>query len=116
VWDVEALLTDLTHLLGHGAAVAWPSMCPVRGGLRGADEPAGRRAGHDAPPTSKPNGLDEAGHGFCPDLIRLGAALAWPSRASRITRVKYATFTPGGRVMEVKNPTPPREPSPASSG
>jgi D-alanyl-D-alanine carboxypeptidase len=50
------------------------------------------------------NGLDKTGHvSTARDLIRLGAAVIQQPRITRVTRLKFVTFTPGGRVMAVKN-------------
>jgi D-alanyl-D-alanine carboxypeptidase (penicillin-binding protein 5/6) len=105
VWEVEALLTDLLIYSDNGAAVALAER--VAGSVEAFVVLMNQRAaelGMTSTNFENPNGLDEAGHvSSARDLIRLGRAVLAEPRITRITRVKYATFTPGGRVMAVKN-------------
>ncbi|HSQ37252.1 MAG TPA: serine hydrolase [Acidimicrobiia bacterium] len=105
LWEVEALLTDLLIYSDNGAAVALAER--VAGSVEAFVALMNRRAaelGMTSTNFENPNGLDETGHvSSARDLIRLGAAVLAEPRITRITRVKYATFTPGGRVMEVRN-------------
>lgn len=105
VWAVESLLTDLLIYSDNGAAVALAEH--VSGTVEAFVELMNRRAaelGMTSTVFKNPNGLDQTGHvSSARDLIRLGAAVASEPRVTRITRVKYAIFTPGGRVMAVRN-------------
>lgn len=105
VWTVEALLTDLLIYSDNGAAIALAER--VAGSVAAFVELMNERAaelGMTSTNFENPNGLDKAGHvSSARDLIRLGAAVIGQPRIAMITRVKYITFTPGGRVMEVKN-------------
>ena len=105
VWEVEALLTDLLIYSDNGAAVALAEQ--VAGSTEAFVALMNRRAGELGMTSTvfkNPNGLDETGHvSSARDLIRLGAAVIAEPRITRITRVKYATFTPGGRIMGVRN-------------
>lgn len=105
VWSVEALLTDLLIYSDNGAAVALAET--LAGSVDDFVELMNQRAaelGMTSTVFKNPNGLDETGHvSSARDLIRLGTAVLTQPRLTRITRVKYATFTPGGRVMAVRN-------------
>jgi D-alanyl-D-alanine carboxypeptidase len=105
VWTVESLLTDLLIYSDNGAAVALAER--VGGSVPAFVETMNQRAaelGMTSTNFENPNGLDETGHvTSARDLIRLGEAVLAQPRITAVVRVKYATFTPGGRVMEVKN-------------
>lgn len=105
VWTVEALLTDLLIYSDNGAAVALAEH--VAGSVPAFVEMMNRRAaelGMTSTNFENPNGLDETGHvSSARDLVRLGRAVLAEPRLTAITRVKYVTFTPGGRVMSVRN-------------
>jgi D-alanyl-D-alanine carboxypeptidase len=105
VWTVEALLTDLLVYSDNGAAVALAEH--MAGSVPAFVQLMNERAaelGMTSTNFENPNGLDETGHvSSARDLIRLGVAVIAEPRITSITRVKYTTFTPGGRVMEVKN-------------
>lgn len=105
VWTIEALLTDLLIYSDNGAAVALAEH--VAGSVEAFAELMNRKAvelGMTSTVFKNPNGLDETGHvSSARDLVRLGTAVLAEPRLTRITRVKYATFTPGGRVMAVRN-------------
>ena len=105
VWTVESLLTDLLIYSDNGAAVALAEH--VAGSVPAFVELMNQRAaqlGMTSTNFENPNGLDESGHvSSARDLIRLGEAVVAQPRIAQIVRIKYATFTPGGRVMEVRN-------------
>jgi len=105
VWTVEALLTDLLIYSDNGAAVALAEQ--VAGSVPAFVEMMNVRAGQLGMTSTNfenPNGLDETGHvSSARDLIRLGEAVLAQPRIAAVVRVKYATFTPGGRVMAVRN-------------
>ena len=105
IWLLEDLLTEMLIYSDNGAAVALAEQ--VAGSVDAFVELMNQRAvelGMTSTNFENPNGLDETGHvSSAQDLIRLGTAALAEPRITRITRVKYATFTPNGRVMEVKN-------------
>jgi D-alanyl-D-alanine carboxypeptidase len=105
VWSVEALLTDLLVYSDNGAAVALAEH--VAGSVPAFVAMMNQRAaelGMTSTNFENPNGLDETGHvSSARDLLRLGMAVLAQPRIARIVRVKYVTFTPGGRVMAVRN-------------
>lgn len=105
IWTVEALLADLLVYSDNGAAVALAER--VAGSVEAFVVMMNGRAaelGMTSTTFVNPNGLDEEGHlSSGRDLIRLGTAVLAEPRIMAIARTKYVTFTPGGRVMEVRN-------------
>jgi D-alanyl-D-alanine carboxypeptidase (penicillin-binding protein 5/6) len=105
VWTVEALLAEMLVYSDNGAAVALAEH--VGGSVDGFVDLMNQKAadlGMTNTHFENPNGLDETGHiSSARDLIRLGTAVIHQPRITRATRLKFLTFSPGGRVMEVKN-------------
>jgi D-alanyl-D-alanine carboxypeptidase (penicillin-binding protein 5/6) len=105
VWSVEALLADMLVYSDNGAAIALAEH--VAGSVDAFVVLMNDKAaelGMTATHFENPNGLDEDGHvSSARDLIRLGLAAIQEPRITRITRIRNLTFTPGGRIMEVKN-------------
>jgi len=105
VWPVEWLLADLLVYSDNGAAVALAEH--TAGSVEDFVALMNQRAaelGMSATTFKNPNGLDAEGHvSSARDLIRLGAAAIQEPRLLRLTRLKFVRFTPGGRVMEVRN-------------
>jgi len=105
VWTVEDLLADMLVYSDNGAAVALAEH--TAGSLEAFVGLMNQKAvelGMTATHFENPNGLDEDGHvSSARDLIRLGVACIAEPRITRVTRLKFVTFTPGGRIMEVRN-------------
>jgi len=105
VWAVEDLLADMLVYSDNGAAVALADH--TAGSVEGFLVLMNQRAtelGMASTHFENPNGLDAEGHvSTARDLAVLGTAVIAQPRITRVTRIKYATFTPGGRVMKVKN-------------
>ncbi|MFH1330342.1 MAG: serine hydrolase [Actinomycetota bacterium] len=105
VWTVEALLADLLVYSDNGAAVALAEH--TAGSVQAFVDLMNHKAvtlGMTSTRFENPNGLDEEGHvSSARDLIRLGTAAIQEPRITRITRLKFVSFNPGGRVMDVRN-------------
>jgi serine-type D-Ala-D-Ala carboxypeptidase (penicillin-binding protein 5/6) len=105
VWTVEALMADMLVYSDNGAAVALAEH--TAGSVEAFVVLMNEKAaslGMTSTHFENPNGLDEEGHvSSVRDLIRMGAAAIQEPRITRITRLKFVRFTPGGRIMEVKN-------------
>jgi D-alanyl-D-alanine carboxypeptidase len=105
VWAVERLMADLLIYSDNGAAVALAEH--TAGSVEAFVELMNQKAaalGMSSTHYVNPNGLDADGHvTSARDLVRLGAAAIQEPRITRLTRLKFVTFRPGNRVMEVKN-------------
>jgi serine-type D-Ala-D-Ala carboxypeptidase (penicillin-binding protein 5/6) len=105
VWTVESLMADMLVYSDNGAAVALAEH--TAGSVEAFVVLMNDKAaslGMTSTHFENPNGLDEEGHvSSARDLIRMGAAAIQEPRITRITRLKFVRFTPGGRIMEVKN-------------
>jgi D-alanyl-D-alanine carboxypeptidase len=105
VWTVEALLSDLLVYSDNTASVALAEH--TAGSVEAFVALMNQKAvelGMTATHFVNPNGLDADGHvSSARDLITLGTAAIREPRITRITRLKFVTFMPGGRLMEVKN-------------
>jgi D-alanyl-D-alanine carboxypeptidase (penicillin-binding protein 5/6) len=105
VWTVEALMTEMLVYSDNGAAVALAEHTAgsVDAFVNLMNEKAAA-LGMTSTHFENPNGLDDEAHvSSARDLIRLGAAAIEEPRITAITRLKFVRFTPGGRLMEVKN-------------
>ena len=105
VWTVEALMTEMLVYSDNGAAVALAEHTAgsVEAFVVLMNEQAAA-LGMTSTHFENPNGLDDEEHvSSARDLIRLGAAAIEEPRITAITRLKFVRFTPGGRLMEVKN-------------
>jgi D-alanyl-D-alanine carboxypeptidase len=105
VWTVEALMSDMLVYSDNTASVALAEHTAgsVDAFVALMNEKAAE-LGMTATHFVNPNGLDADGHvSSARDLVTLGAAAIQEPRITRITRLKFVTFMPGGRIMEVKN-------------
>ncbi len=105
VWTVEALMSDMLVYSDNTASVALAEHTAgsVDAFVALMNEKAAE-LGMTATHFVNPNGLDADGHvSSARDLVILGAAAIQEPRITRITRLKFVTFMPGGRIMEVKN-------------
>jgi len=105
VWTVEELMADMLVYSDNTAAVALAKH--TAGSVDAFVALMNLKAaelGMTSTTFQNTNGLDKDGHiSSARDLIRLGAAAIEQPRITRITRLKFVRFTPGGRVMEVKS-------------
>jgi len=105
VWTVEALMAEMLVYSDNGAAVALAEH--TAGSLEAFLALMNQKAadlGMSSTSFQNPNGLDKDGHvSTARDLIRLGAAVIQEPRLTRITRLKFVTFTPDGRIMQLRN-------------
>ena len=105
VWTVEALMADLLIYSDNCAAVALAEH--TAGSIPAFVELMNQKAvalGMTSTHYENPNGLDEEGHvSSARDLIRLATAAIQEPRITRITRLKFVTFNPGGRTMALRN-------------
>ncbi|MBN2114776.1 MAG: D-alanyl-D-alanine carboxypeptidase [Acidimicrobiia bacterium] len=105
VWTVEALMADMLVYSDNCAAAALAEH--TAGSLESFVALMNQKAadlGMTNTHFENPHGLDASGHvSSARDLIRLATAAIQEPRLTRLTRLKFITFTPGGRVMEVRN-------------
>lgn len=105
VWTVEALMADMLVYSDNCAAAALAEH--AAGSIEAFVELMNQKAaelGMANTQYANPHGLDAPGHvSTARDLIRLGVAVIQEPRITRLTRLKFVTFTPDGRVMEVRN-------------
>jgi serine-type D-Ala-D-Ala carboxypeptidase (penicillin-binding protein 5/6) len=105
IWTVQDLLEDMLVYSDNGAAIALAEH--TAGSVEAFVALMNQKAadlGMAGTHFANPNGLDEDGHmSSARDLVRLGVACVAQPAITRVTRVKSATFTPGGRIMPVRN-------------
>lgn len=105
VWTVEALMADMLVYSDNcaAAALAEHTAGSVEAFVALMNEKAAD-LGMTSTHFENPHGLDANGHvSSARDLIRMATAAIQEPRLTRLTRLKFVTFTPRGRVMAVRN-------------